>query len=121
MQRIIGIIKRIKRIDMKKYLLILCLTMSTFGMYSQKNSELYDLISSAFSERRYTDAITLLNKGISQNNKVCYGRLAACYFNGLGVRQDLIKARNYAKKGSELRNSYSSLILGYTYLYAMYR
>lgn len=102
---------------MKKYLLILCLTMSTFAMYSHTKSELYGLISSAFSEGRYQDAITLLNKGISENDKACYGRLAACYMNGIGVDQDLHKARNYAKKGSELRNSYSSLVLGYTYLY----
>ncbi len=57
---------------MKKYLLILCLTMSTFAMYSHTKSELYGLISSAFSEGRYQDAITLLHKGISENDKACY-------------------------------------------------
>jgi len=67
-------------------------------------------------EGRDQDVIALLQKGISQNDKACYGRLASCYLNGIGVDQDLFKARYYAKKGSELRNSFSSLILGYTYI-----
>lgn len=85
-------------------------------MYGQTNSELYEQIALAMEDGRYQDVIKLLQKGISQNDKVCYGRLAACYLNGIGVDHDLSKARYYAQKGSELRNSYSSLVLGYTYL-----
>lgn len=86
-------------------------------MYGQTNSELYEQVALATEEGRYQDVIKLLKKGISQNDKVCYGRLAACYLNGIGVDQDLYKARYYARKGSELRNSYSSLLLGYTYFF----
>lgn len=102
---------------MKTLFLIVCLTIGTFAMYSQTESELYDMISSAMSEGRYQDAITLLQKGISQNDKNCYGRLAVCYLNGIGVEQDILKARNHAKKGAELGNSFSTLMLGFTYFY----
>lgn len=101
---------------MREFLLLICIVLGVGSVYGQKNTELYDQIAIAFSEGRNQDVVALLEKGIQQNDKVCYGRLASCYLNGIGVPQDINKARYYAEKGSELRNSFSSLILGYTYI-----
>ncbi len=61
-------------------------------------------------------ALEFFKKGASEGDKYCYGRLAALYLYGIGVDVDLQECRKWAMRGYELGNSYSTMILGFSFL-----
>lgn len=61
-------------------------------------------------------SLGFFKQGASEGDKYCYGRLAALYLYGLGVDVDFQECRKWALKGYEMGNSYSSLILGFSFM-----
>lgn len=84
---------------------------------AQEYSNYFTEGMNAAAEGRYSEALSLYEKGAISGDKYCCGRVAACYLYGLGCNTDIFLARKWAQKGYELGNSFSAVTLGYTYLY----
>ncbi len=84
---------------------------------AQEYSNYFTEGMNAAAEGRYSDALSLYEKGAVGGDKYCCGRAAAVYLYGLGGDTDIALARKWAQKGYELGNSFSAAVLGYTYIF----
>lgn len=84
---------------------------------AQEYSNYFTEGMNAVAEGRYSDALSLYEKGAVGGDKYCCGRAAVYYLQGLGCDTDISLARKWAQKGYELGNSFSAAMLGLTYMY----
>lgn len=83
---------------------------------AQEYSNYFTEGMNAAVEGRYSDALSLYEKGAMNGDKYCCGRMAGCFLYGIGCDVNIPLARKWAQKGYELGNSFSAAILGYTYI-----
>lgn len=84
-------------------------SLPTFHGYQQPNSCLYHIASDYQDEKKYGKAKEIYDKieSFHANNIIALFQLGVIYYNGLGLRQDLEKAKSYFGRACDLNDQSS--------------
>ena len=81
----------------------------------EKANKKYEKAKSLLGEKRYTDAILILETLVKQNYAKAQTNLGYCYYKGQGVTQDYAKAVEWYRKAADQGHAQAQYNLGYCY------